>query len=284
MSNLESTTNKKIYSVYDNIVFLLLTLFAVFGILGVLYVTLNVALKTPDQMKNILALPRKIRLENFAEAWKMTSFPRKFLNTFIITVVNVAFTIITNSAAAYVIARNRKKSRFFNALYYYFLSAMFIPFQVLMLPLVKQANFFHLDNVWGIIVLYVVFGLPMNTFLYNGMLKSIPEAMDEAALIDGANPLQIFIHIIFPCLKPMHSTVAILSVMWTWNDFLMPLVLLTKQEFQTLQLTQYVFRTEYSANYNLAFASYVMVLIPILIVYVFCQKFIINGVMKGSVK
>jgi raffinose/stachyose/melibiose transport system permease protein len=161
---------------------------------------------------------------------------------------------------------------------------MFIPFQVLMLPLVKQANFFHLDNVWGIIVLYVVFGLPMNTFLYNGVLKSIPAAMDEAAYIDGANPLQIFMYVIFPVLKPIHSTIAILTVMWTWNDFLMPLVLLTKQKFQTLQLSQYVFRTQFSTNYNLAFASYVMVLIPVLIVYVICQRFIMNGVMKGSIK
>lgn len=278
-----SIKNKK-YRVGELVVMAVLMFFAVFGILGVLYLTLSISVKTADQMKNILAFPTHIRLQNFSDAWKMTEFPRKFLNTVIITVVNVVFTLITNSAVAYVISRNRNKSKFINCLYYYFLSAMFIPFQVLMLPLVKQANFFHLDNVWGIIVLYVVFGLPMNTFLYNGALKSIPEAMDEAALIDGANPIQIFMHIIFPVLKPMHSTVAILSVMWTWNDFLMPLVLLTKQKFQTLQLSQYVFQSQFTTNYNLAFASYIMALIPVLIIYIFCQKFIIKGVLQGSVK
>lgn len=274
----------KAYSLNEIIVASILMICAVFGILGVIYLTVNISLKTPDQMDNILALPRHPRFANFKDAWIMTSFPRKFLNTFLITLINVAFTLITNSAVAYVIARNRRKNPVINALYYYFLSAMFIPFQVLMLPLVKQASFFHLDNVFGIIVLYVVFGLPMNTFLYNGALKSIPEAMDEAALIDGANPLQIFIHIIFPVLKPIHSTVAILSIMWTWNDFLMPLILLTKQKFQTLQLSQYVFQTQFSTNYNLAFASYIIALIPVLIAYIFCQKFIIKGVLQGSVK
>ncbi|WP_027727984.1 carbohydrate ABC transporter permease [Treponema sp. C6A8] len=280
----KSEKNKKNYAISDYVIFVLLFLFGIFGILGVLYITLNISLKTPSDMQNILSLPKHPEFKNFSEAWKLTEFPLKFLNTFIITIFTASFTIITNSAVAYVIARNRQRSRFFNLLYYYFLSAMFIPFQVLMLPLVKQANFFHLDNVWGIIVLYVVFGLPMNTFLYNGVLKSIPAALDEAAYIDGANPLQIFIHVIFPILKPIHSTIAILTVMWTWNDFLMPLVLLTKQKFQTLQLSQYVFRTQFSTNYNLAFASYVMVLIPVLIVYVVCQRFIMNGVMKGSIK
>ena len=257
---------------------------AIIGVFGVLYVTFNISLKTPDQMVNVLALPSHVRFRNFVDAWNMTEYPVKFLNTLLITVVNVFFTLITNSAAAYVIVRNREKHFIFKFFYYYFLSAMFIPFQVLMLPLVKQANLFHLDSVWGIIVLYVVFGLPMNTFLYSGALKSIPPALDEAAYIDGANPWQIFTRIIFPVLKPMHSTVAILSVMWTWNDFLMPLVILTKPKFMTLQLSQYVFQTQFSTNYNLAFASYVMVLLPVLIVYVICQKWITAGIMKGSLK
>ena len=153
-----------------------------------------------------------------------------------------------------------------------------------MLPLVKQANLFHIDNVIGITFLYIVFGLPMNIFLYTGYIKSIPMALDEAATIDGASPFQVFINIIFPILKPMNATVAILSVMWTWNDFLMPLILLSDQSQQTLQLTQYVFQGQYSTQYNLAFASYILVLLPILVVYIFCQKWIISGVTTGAVK
>ncbi len=249
-----------------------------------LYITVVIALKSPTDMNNLLALPKKIRWENFTEAWKMTDYPRKFANTAFITVINMAFTIVTNSAVAYAITRNRKKSRFFNMLYYYFISAMFIPFNVLMLPLVKQANAFHIDNVIGITFLYIVFGLPMNTFLYTGYIKSIPEALDEAATIDGANPFQVFVHVVFPMLKPMSATVAILSFMWTWNDFLMPLVLLSKQEQQTLQLAQYVFQGQFNTQYNLAFASYLLVLAPILVLYIFFQKWIISGVSAGAVK
>ena len=261
-----------------------MTACAVLFILGPLYMTVMIALKAPTDMGNVLALPKRIAWENFTEAWRMTEYPKKLANTAFITVVNLIFTIVTNSAVAYAITRNRNKSRFFNLLYYYFISAMFIPFNVLMLPLVKQASQFHIDNVAGIAFLYIVFGLPMNTFLYTGYIKSIPEALDEAATIDGASPWQVFLFVMFPMLKPMSATVAILSFMWTWNDFLMPLVLLNDPKQQTLQLAQYVFNTQFSTQYNLAFASYLMALLPVLIFYMLCQKWIISGVIAGSVK
>lgn len=266
------------------LVTIILIIIAVLVILGPVYITIVIALKDPSDMNNVMALPKKIRWENFADAWNMTEYPKKFLNTFFITIINLVFTIITNSMVAYAITRNKKRSKFFNMMYYYFISAMFIPFNVLMLPLVKQANLFHIDNVLGITFLYIVFGLPMNTFLYTGFVKSIPESLDEAAIIDGASPFQVFTKIIFPLMKPMHATVAILSFMWTWNDFLMPLILLSDPSQQTLQLSQYVFQGQFSTQYNLAFASYLLVLIPVLLIYVFFQKWIIAGVTNGAVK
>ena len=249
-----------------------------------LYLTVVIALKDPSDMINVLAFPKSIRWENFSDAWKMTDYPVKFINTFFITIVALIFTLLTNSLVAYAIARNRKKNKFFNILYYYFISAMFIPFNVIMLPLVKQANLFHVDNVFGITFLYIVFGLPMNTFLYTGYIKTIPVALDEAAIMDGANPWQVFFKIVFPMLTPISATVAILTFMWTWNDFLMPLILLSKPEQQTLQLSQYVFQSQFSTDYNLAFTSYIMVLLPILAVYLFGQKWIISGVTNGAIK
>lgn len=213
---------------------LLLFLIAILFIFGPLYMTVVIALKSPQEMGNVLALPKSIQWSNFTKAWEMTDYPRKFGNTLFITLVNLVFTVFTNAMASYAIARNRKKSRFFNFLYYYFISAMFIPFNVLMLPLVNEANKFHIDNVIGITFLYIVFGMPMNTFLYTGYIKSIPEALDEAAVIDGSTPIPDLVLIMFPMLKPMTATVAILSVMWTWNDFLMPLVLLSDKSQQTL--------------------------------------------------
>lgn len=261
-----------------------LMVIAIFVILGPLYMALVISLKNPSDMGNVLSLPKHIQWSNFSEAWKMTDYSRMFLNTFFITIVNIVFTILTNSMAAYAITRNRKKSKFFNVLYYYFISAMFIPFNVIMLPLVKEVSAFHMDNVFGITFLYIVFGLPMNTFLYSGFIKQIPTALEEAAVIDGATPLQVFFKVIFPLMKPMHATVAILSFMWTWNDFLMPLVLLSNPKDQTLQLAQYVFQGQFSTNYNLAFASYVLVLAPVLLMYIFFQRYIISGVVSGAVK
>ena len=274
----------KVKEKYNWPVTILLIIGIVFIILLPLYMTLMIAIKDPSDMNNILALPKTIRWENFTEAWEMTDFPTKFRNTLFITAVNLVFTLITNSFAAYAITRNRDKSKFFSLVYYYFVSAMFIPFSVIMLPLVIQAAKFNLDNIWGITFLYVIFGMPTNCFMYCGAIRSIPVALDEAAKIDGANPVQTFWRIIFPVLKPTTATVAILSFMWTWNDFTMPLVLLSDPDQQTLQLAQYVFKSQFSVDYNHAFASYVLVLLPVLIVYVFAQRWIMNGVVAGAVK
>lgn len=263
---------------------ILLIALAVVFILGPLYIAVLIAIKDPSEMANVLSFPKKMRLQNFADAWVMTDYPRKFMNTLFITVVNLIFTILTNSMVAYAITRNKDKNKLFSLAYYYFVSAMFIPFNVIMLPLVKQASTFHMDNIVGITFLYIIFGLPMNIFLYSGFVKSIPVALDEAAYIDGATPFQTFYRIIFPLMKPMSATVAILSFMWTWNDFSMPLVLLSEEKHQTLQLAQYVFKGQFNTEYNLAFASYLLVLLPILLVYVFCQKWIIEGVTNGAVK
>ena len=263
---------------------ILLIALAVVFILGPLYIAVLIAIKDPSEMANVLSFPKKLRLQNFADAWVMTDYPRKFMNTLFITVVNLIFTILTNSMVAYAITRNKDKNKLFSLAYYYFVSAMFIPFNVIMLPLVKQASSFHMDNIVGITFLYIIFGLPMNIFLYSGFVKSVPVALDEAAYIDGATPFQTFYRIIFPLMKPMSATVAILSFMWTWNDFSMPLVLLSEEKYQTLQLAQYVFKGQFNTEYNLAFASYLLVLLPILLVYVFCQKWIIEGVTNGAVK
>ena len=275
---------KKKYEKYNWPVTILLIIGAVCTILLPLYMTVIIAVKDPTDMQNVLALPKKLRLENFADAWQLTDFPRKFFNTVYITVMNLIFTLSIHPLVAYILTRWKRHSRFFNIIYYYLVSAMFIPFSVLMLPLAIQANTFHIDNLYGIVVLYVLLGLPMNIFLYSGAVKGIPEALDEAARIDGATTLKTFLYVIFPILKSMTATVAILSFMWTWNDFTMPLVMLSDPAQQTLQLAQYVFKRQFSVDYNLAFASYTMVLIPILLLYVFCQRWIMNGVVTGSIK
>ena len=161
---------------------------------------------------------------------------------------------------------------------------MGVPFSILMMPLVKQTAHMGLGNRAGVIVLYLVFYMPMNVLLYSGYLKNIPEALEEAADIDGASTWTTYWRVVFPMMKPMHATVAILTALGTWNDVMTPLVIMSGTGQNTLPLAQLNFQTQFGTNYNLAFASYILALIPILIFYMICQKQILNGVANGAVK
>ncbi|MFB5662549.1 carbohydrate ABC transporter permease [Alteribacillus sp. HJP-4] len=249
-----------------------------------LYLTINIAFKSPQEMdRPLLAPPRDWRFENFTDAIEMTNFFQAFSNSFIVAFFVVILTLMTNSLVAYAIARNMHK-RFYKLLFYYFVSAMFVPFPIIMLPIVRQTAIWNMDNLLGLIFLYVVYGLAFNVFIYVGYIKSIPKELEEAAIVDGASTWGVFWKVIFPLLAPMNATVGILTCLWAWNDFMLPLVILTDQDQATLPLVQYIFQSEFSTNYNLAFASYLLALIPMIIVYIFAQKWIISGVTKGSIK
>lgn len=250
-----------------------------------LYLAIVVALKTPDQLASGTGfeLPWPIRWENFADAWDRTSFPRVLLNTALITVGSVIFTLLTSSMVAYAIARNMHR-KFFKGVYFYLLAALFVPFPIIMLPLVKQTAVLGLDNQAGMIILYTIYGLSLNIFIYSAFIRSIPIEMEEAARMDGASTWRVFWRIIFPLLGPMNATVGILTCVWAWNDFIMPLVLLTDPSNRTIALAQYVFQGQYNTDYTVAFASYLMAMAPLLIVYIFSQRWVISGVVRGSIK
>ncbi|WP_433747662.1 carbohydrate ABC transporter permease [Falsibacillus pallidus] len=253
-------------------------------ILFPLYLTITIALKDPQQMaQSVLSWPTEIHWENFSKAIEMTNFFQAFKNSAIITVCTVVLTLLTNSMVAYAIARNMHK-KFFKFLYYYLVSAMFIPFPIIMLPIVKQTSSWGMDNQIGLIFLYVVYGLSFNIFVYVGYIKSIPKELEEAATMDGAGTWKTFWKVIFPLLTPINATVAILTALWAWNDFMLPLIILSDKDQATLPLVQYVFQGQFSTDYNLAFSSYILALAPMIIVYLFAQKWIINGVTKGAVK
>lgn len=250
-----------------------------------IYLAVSISLKTPQEMaQSVFSLPIGLHFENYMKAIEASNFFEAFKNSFVITVFSVLFTILTNSMVAYAVGRNMAKSRFFKVLYFYFVSALFVPFPIIMLPLVKETTFFNMNNPYGLIFLYVVYGIAFNIFVYIGYLKSIPTALEEAALIDGCNTWTLFWKIIFPLMAPINATIAILTALWAWNDFLLPLIILSEQSDMTLPLVQFIFQTQYSVDYNLAFASYILALLPMVIVYLFAQKWIINGVTQGSVK
>lgn len=268
-----------------------ITILLIVGLITVifpLYMTIVIAFKQPSEMTNsisgILSLPKSWSFANFAEAMRVTDFWRSLGNSIIITVLTVVISIVVHSLAGYAIGRNKAKSKFYNFAYLYIVSGMFVPFAILMMPLVKQTAMIGLANWVGVIVLYVVFYMPMNVLLYSGYLVNIPMALEEAAYVDGATTWQTYWKIIFPIMKPMHATVAVLTALGTWNDVMTPLVIMSGSGMTTLPLAQMTFQTQFGTNYNLAFASYLLALLPILIFYLVCQKQILNGVVNGAVK
>ena len=253
-----------------------------------LYMAILIAFKQPSEMTNdvagALAFPERWSLENFRQAMEVTDFWHSLGNSLLITIATIVLAILIHSLAGYVIGRGMAKKKSFRVIYLYIVSGMFVPFSVLMMPLVKQTSQMGLGNRAGVILLYLVFYMPMNVLLYTGYLKNIPEALEEAADIDGASAWKTYWQIIFPMMMPMHATVAILTALGTWNDVMTPLVIMAGTGQNTLPLAQLNFQTQFGTNYNLAFASYILALIPILIFYVICQKQILNGVANGAVK
>lgn len=252
-----------------------------------LYMTIVIAFKQPSEMTNsisgILSLPKSWSLANFKEAMEVTDFWNSLLNSLVITLATVVLSMLLHSMIGYVLGRTKAKKKGYKLIYFYIVSGMFVPFAILMMPLVKQTAMLHLDNMFGVVLLYTVFYMPMNVMLYSGYLTNIPIALEEAAYVDGATTWRTYWKIIFPIMKPMHATVAILTALGTWNDVMTPLVIMSGSK-NTLPLAQLSFQTQFGANYNLAFASYLLALLPIIIFYIICQKQILSGVVNGAVK
>ncbi len=257
-------------------------------ILFPLYMAIVIALKNPTEMTNdiagILSLPKQFSLANFAEAMRVTDFWHSLGNSLLITGTVIVLSVLIHSLAGYAIGRNMGSSKFYNLAYLYIVSGMFVPFAILMMPLVKQTAQLGIANRAGVILLYIVFYMPMNLLLYSGYLKNIPMALEEAARVDGASTWRTYWYIIFPIMKPMHATVAVLTALGTWNDVMTPLVIMSGSGNNTLPLAQLTFQNQFGTNYNLAFASYLLALLPILVFYLICQKQILNGVVNGAVK
>ena len=266
----------------------ILLIMGCFTIFFPLYMAVIIAFKKPSEMTNdimgALSFPSSWSFDNFAEAMRVTDFWNSLGNSLLITALTVIIAILVHSLAGYAIGRNMGNSKFYKFAYLYIVSGMFVPFAILMMPLVKQTSQMGIGNRAGVIILYVVFYMPMNLLLYSGYLKNIPLALEEAARVNGAGTWKTYWSIIFPVMKPMHATVAVLTALGTWNDVMTPLVIMSGTGKNTLPLAQLNFQTQFGTNYNLAFASYLLALIPILLFYLFCQKQILNGVVNGAVK
>ena len=253
-----------------------------------LYMTVVIAFKQPSEMttsiSGILSLPKTWSLDNFREAMEVTDFWHSLKNSLVISVITVGLSILIHSLMGYALGRNKAHSKFYNFVYLFIVSGMFVPFAILMMPLAKQTAELGLANWAGVIILYVVFYMPMNIMLYSGYLVNIPMALEEAAKVDGASTWTTYWKVIFPIMSPMHATVAVITALAVWNDVMTPLIIMAGSGENTLPPAQLNFQSQFGTNYNLAFASYLLSLIPILIFYIICQRQILNGVTNGAVK
>ncbi|MDH5161418.1 carbohydrate ABC transporter permease [Heyndrickxia oleronia] len=229
-----------------------------------------------------LGLPDKFTFDNYVEAFKQLDFLKTLFNSVLITVIAVIVIVVFSSMAAY--ALSRRKSKMTGFIFFLFVAAMLIPFQSVMIPLISVFGKMELLNRFGIILMYLGFGSSLSIFLYHGTLTGISKSLDEAATIDGANRFQVFWYIIFPMLKPITVTVAILNIIWIWNDYLLPSLVINKEGMETIPLKMFFFFGEYTKQWHLALAGLTIAIIPVIIVYFFLQKQIIKGVSEGSVK
>ena len=235
-----------------------------------------------DILANPLALPVTITWENFQQAYTKMEFFRSLTNSLIITVFSVSLLIISSSMLAYYLARTKSKPSKY--IFLVLVASMIVPFQALMIPFISRfAPFVSINNRAALIFFYIGFGTALSTFLYHGFITTIPTEIDEAASIDGASDMVAFWKIIFPMMRPITATVAIINALWIWNDFLLPRLLLT-QETQTLPLSTYLFYGQYSIEYGQAMAGLALAVIPILAFYLVLQKQFISGIAAGAVK
>lgn len=221
-------------------------------------------------------------LENYVSGLAKTGFFSAFGWSLFITVFSVlAIVLFTSMTAWYIV---RVKNRFTKILYYIFVFSMVVPFQMVMFTMTKTAGDLHLDTPWGIILIYLGFGSGLAVFMFSGFLKSVPLEVEEAAMIDGCSPLQTFFMVVFPIMKPTAITVAILDSMWIWNDYLLP-YLLIGSDYKTIPIAVQYLRGGYgSVDMGAMMAMLVLSIIPIVIFYLFCQKYIIKGIVAGAVK
>ena len=223
-----------------------------------------------------------VGLENYINGLRKTGFLSAFLYSLFITVASVAVIVFFTSMAAWYISRVRNTAT--KILYYLFLFSMIVPFQMVMFSMSKIANSMKLDNPIGIILLYLGFGAGLSVFLFTGFVSGIPKEVEEAAMIDGASPLQLYFLVVFPMMKPIAITVAILNAMWVWNDYLLP-YLVIGNKYKTIPIAvQYLQGGYGSRDMGALMAMLVLSIIPVVIFYLLCQKYIIKGVVAGAVK
>lgn len=277
---------KKSKRVGNNVIFFVLLALSVLFLVPIIIVIINSFKSRIYISSQPLKLPNAetfVALENYINGVTSSDFFSAFLRSLFITVVSVILIVLFASMAAWYIVRSNSKIT--KGIYYMLVFSMIVPFQMVMYTMTYITNRANLDNVFGITFVYLGFGAGLSVFMLCGFIKSIPLEIEEAAMIDGASPIQAFFTVVFPMLKPTAITVAILNTMWIWNDYLLPYLVLGSDKKTIPVAIQLAMQGAYgSTDYGGFMAMLVLAIVPIIIFYIFCQKYIIKGVVAGAVK
>lgn len=270
----------------NNVIFFVLLTLSVLFLVPIIIVIINSFKSRIYISSQPLKLPNGetfVALENYINGVTSSDFFSAFLRSLFITVVSVILIVLFASMAAWYIVRSNSKIT--KGIYYMLVFSMIVPFQMVMYTMTYVTNRANLDNVFGITFVYLGFGAGLSVFMLCGFIKSIPLEIEEAAMIDGASPIQAFFTVVFPMLKPTAITVAILNTMWIWNDYLLPYLVLGSDKKTIPVAIQLAMQGAYgSTDYGGFMAMLVLAIVPIIIFYIFCQKYIIKGVVAGAVK
>lgn len=277
---------KKSKRVGNNVIFFVLLTLSVLFLVPIIIVIINSFKSRIYISSQPLKLPNVetfVAFENYINGVTSSDFFSAFLRSLFITVVSVILIVLFASMAAWYIVRSNSKIT--KGIYYMLVFSMIVPFQMVMYTMTYVTNRANLDNVFGITFVYLGFGAGLSVFMLCGFIKSIPLEIEEAAMIDGASPIQAFFTVVFPMLKPTTITVAILNTMWIWNDYLLPYLVLGSDKKTIPVAIQLAMQGAYgSTDYGGFMAMLVLAIVPIIIFYIFCQKYIIKGVVAGAVK
>ena len=262
----------------------ILAVFCMLLMLFPFFLVLLNSLKTRKEIiKNPLASPMEFSMDNFVTAWTTMDFPKVLGNTVYVTVLSQIVLIVFGSMLAYMLVRWSWKIN--KIILGVLVCAMIIPFQSLMIPFVSIfGKLGWMNSRTALVFFYLGFGMPMTTFMYHGFIKSISKEMEEAAMIDGCSHSACFWRIVFPNLKSISTTILIINILWTWNDFLLPSLVLIKDKARTIPLSTFYFFGEYTAELGYAMAALILSVLPVVAVYIFLQKQIVAGVMDGAIK
>lgn len=274
---------RKLKKKSSKILSVLLWLVAIIHIYPVLLVLMSSVKSKHELAANPFGIPTEITFQYFKQAFKTMHYTRSFLNTVIIAGFSVTILLLIASMVAYAVAR--KENKFYNFIYMFFLAGLIVPFQMTMIPLYKIMLATKLISTFqGMVFFYLSFLAPFSVFLLTGFIKTVPRELEEAAYIDGCGLYRNFFNIVLPLLRPALSTVAVLNLFSIWNDFLPPMLYLQKSASMTLTVQLNSFRGMYVNDWSLIFTGVCMIVAPMLVIYIFAQRFIISGITAGAVK